>query len=56
VHAQRCIEEELCCEFKRNRITEDSKISAKWALSECIGAQEEKNAKRSMRRHSVRWE
>jgi hypothetical protein len=33
--------EELCCEFrKKNRITEDSESSARWALSECIGAQE----------------
>jgi hypothetical protein len=35
-----CTEEELCCEFrKRNRITEDSESSARWALSKCIGAQ-----------------
>jgi hypothetical protein len=27
---------------KKNRITEDSESSARWALSRCIGAQEKK--------------
>jgi hypothetical protein len=48
--------EELCCEFrKKNRITEDSESSARWALSRCIGAQEDRTVERSGRRHSARW-
>jgi hypothetical protein len=35
------LRKELCCEFRRNRIIEDSESSARWALSKCIGAQEE---------------
>jgi hypothetical protein len=34
-----CTEEELYCEFRRNRISEDFESSAKWASSGCIGAQ-----------------
>jgi hypothetical protein len=50
-----CTEEELCCEFRRDRITEDSESSARWALSKCIGAQEDRTAGSSGRRYSARW-
>jgi hypothetical protein len=33
----RVLGEELCWEFKKTRITEDSESSARWALSKCIG-------------------
>jgi hypothetical protein len=41
---------------RRNKIIEDSESFAKWALSRCIGAQEDKIVGCSVRRYSVRWE
>jgi hypothetical protein len=52
----RVLREELCCEFKRSRITEDSESSARWASSGCIRAQEDRTAGGSEeRRNSARW-
>jgi hypothetical protein len=39
---------------RRNIITEDSESSAKWELSKCIGAQEDRTVERSGRRYSSR--
>jgi hypothetical protein len=58
VGIEQCKEcKELCCEFRRrNRITEDSESSARWALSKCIGAQRrDRTVERSVkRRYSAR--
>jgi hypothetical protein len=43
------LRKELCCDFKRSRITEDSKSSVRWALSKCIGAQEDKIVEHSVK-------
>jgi hypothetical protein len=46
--------EEICCEFRRNRITEDYESSARRELSKCIGAQEERTVECFERRYSAR--
>jgi hypothetical protein len=38
----------------KNRITEDSESSARWALSRCVDAQEDRTTGRSGRRPSAR--
>jgi hypothetical protein len=52
-----CTKIELCCEFRKKRQNhhEDSESSARWALSGCIGAQEDRTTEHSGRRHSARW-
>jgi hypothetical protein len=39
---------------RRDRITKDSESSARWALSGCIGAQEDRTAGSSRRRYFSR--